>query len=215
MLECRTYTYSELSGLFRTRDTQAIKRKLDRWDIQYTAKGRRALQTFEIEKIRNPFKVYCLLDLGSSPQTDFTTLAFFTYNLLCDDEFQQLPATIMEERLRMDGHTLSRQTIKTYLSRFEDADLICRGLHYVYYFAYGQTHIDTDEATYKRAWAEYWDMIRDGYTSDSARIAMCSKYGGVARKHPTVTLNAFYNPVYPSLVEWAGQIMEANMGKSD
>ena len=76
-------------------------------------------------------------------------------------------------------------------------------------------HIDTDEATYQRAWAEYWDMIRDGYTSDSARIAMCSKYGGVARKHPTVTLNAFYNPVYPSLVEWAGQIMEANMGKSD
>lgn len=192
MLECRTYTYLELSALFGTADTQATNASSTDGIFNIPPKGCRALQTFEIQKIRNPFKVYCLLDLGFSPQTDFTKLAFFTYYLLCDDEFQQLPATIMEERLRMDGHTLSRQTIKTYLSRFEDADLICRGLHYVYYFAYGQTHIDTDEATYKRAWAEYWDMIRDGYTSDSARIAMCSKYGGVARKHPTVTLNAFY-----------------------
>lgn len=215
MLECRTYTYSELSDLFGTRDTQAIKRKLDRWDIQYTAKGRRALQTFEIQKIRNPFKVYCLLDLGFSPQTDFTKLAFFTYYLLCDDEFQQLPATIMEERLRMDGHTLSRQTIKTYLSRFEDADLICRGLRFTYYFAVDKSHKNTDETTYKRAWAEYWEYIHQGWSSGQAIVEMCSTYGGVAKKHPQLVFNAFYNHMYGQIIDWALEAMNVDLGKSD
>lgn len=215
MLECRTYAYLELSALFGTRDTQAIKRKLDRWDIQYTAKGRRALQTFEIQKIRNPFKVYCLLDLGFSPQTDFTKLAFFTYYLLCDDEFQQLPATIMEERLRMDGHTLSRQTIKTYLSRFEDADLICRGLRFTYYFAVDKSHKNTDETTYKRAWAEYWEYIHQGWSSGQAIVEMCSTYGGVAKKHPQLVFNAFYNHMYGQIIDWALEAMNVDLGKSD
>ena len=33
MLECRTYTYDELSKLFQTPDNQGIKRKLDRMDV--------------------------------------------------------------------------------------------------------------------------------------------------------------------------------------
>ena len=40
MLECRTYTYDELSKLFQTPDNQGIKRKLDRMDVAYTATGR-------------------------------------------------------------------------------------------------------------------------------------------------------------------------------
>ena len=140
MLECRTYSYAELSALLQTRDRQGIARRLERWEVKYTTTGRGTGQKFTITEIRNPFKVYCLLDFGFAPQTDFTKLAFFTYYLLCDDEFQQLPSAQMEEYLQADGHTLSRQTIKTYLSRFEDADLICRGIRFTYYFAVGKSH---------------------------------------------------------------------------
>ena len=111
MLECRTYSYAELSALLHTRDRQGIVRRFERWEVKYTTTGRGTGQKFAITEIGNPFKVYCILDLGFSPQTDFTKLAFFTYYLLCDDEFQQLPSAQMEEYLRADGHTRSRQTI--------------------------------------------------------------------------------------------------------
>ena len=130
MLECRTYSYAELSALLHTRDRQGIVRRFERWEVKYTTTGRGTGQKFAITEIGNPFKVYCILDLGFSPQTDFTKLAFFTYYLLCDDEFQQLPSAQMEEYLRADGHTLSRQTISNYLLCLEAASLICRGFDY-------------------------------------------------------------------------------------
>lgn len=130
MLECRTYSYAELSALLHTRDRQGIVRRFERWEVKYTTTGRGTGQKFAITEIGNPFKVYCILDLGFSPQTDFTKLAFFTYYLLCDDEFQQLPSAQMEEYLRADGHTLSRQTISNYLLCLEAASLVCRGFDY-------------------------------------------------------------------------------------
>lgn len=215
MLECRTYTYAELSELLGTRDSQGIKRRLNRLEIAYTTLGRRAALQFTLTEIRDPFKVYCTLDLGFSPQTDFKKLAFFTYYLLCDDEFQQFPVVQMEERLRADGHTLSRQTIKTYLSHFEDADLICRGIRFTYYFAVGKSHKNTDETTYKRAWAEYWERIHQGCPWEQAIGEMCATYGGVARKHPQLVLNAFYNHMYGQIIDWALEAMNVEPDKSD
>lgn len=214
MLECRTYSYAELSALLHTRDRQGIVRRFERWEIKYTTTGRGTGQKFVITEIGNPFKVYCILDLGFSPQTDFTKLAFFTYYLLCDDEFQQFPVVQMEERLRADGHTLSRQTIKTYLSHFEDADLICRGIRFTYYFAVGKSHKNTDETTYKRAWAEYWERIHQGCPWEQAIGEMCATYGGVARKHPQLVLNAFYNHMYGQIIDWALEAMSVDLGKS-
>ncbi len=215
MLECRTYTYAELSELFGTRDSQGIKRRLNRLEIAYTTQGRGTALQFTLTEICKPFKVYCILDFGFSPQTDFTKLAFFTYYLLCDDEFQQFPVVQMEERLRADGHTLSRQTIKTYLSHFEDADLICRGIRFTYYFAVGKSHKNTDETTYKRAWAEYWERIHQGCPWEQAIGEMCATYGGVARKHPQLVLNAFYNHMYGQIIDWALETMNVELDKSD
>ena len=191
MLECRTYSYAELSALLQTRDRQGIARRLERWEVKYTTTGRGTGQKFTITEIRNPFKVYCLLDFGFAPQTDFTKLAFFTYYLL------------------------SRQTIKTYLSRFEDADLICRGIRFTYYFAVGKSHKNTDETTYKRAWAEYWERIHQGCPWEQAIGEMCATYGGVARKHPQLVLNAFYNHMYGQIIDWALEAMNVELDKSD
>ena len=120
----------------------------------------------------------------------------------------------MEEYLQAEGHTLSRQTIKAYLSRFEDADLICRGIRFTYYFAVGKSHKNTDETTYKRAWAEYWEHIHQGWPSGQAIVEMCSTYGGVARKHPQLVLNAFYNHMYGQIIDWALEAMNVDLGKS-
>lgn len=215
MLECRTYSYAELSALLHTRDRQGIVRRFERWEVKYTTTGRGTGQKFAITEIGNPFKVYCILDLGFSPQTDFTKLAFFTYYLLCDDEFQQLPSAQMEEYLRADGHTLSRQTISNYLLCLEAASLVCRGFDYLYYFAFGEYHKDTDEITYKRAWSEHWERIQQGWPSSESIVQMRMDYGGVARKHPLLIFSAFFNPMYGQIIDWALEAMNVDLGKSD
>ena len=135
--------------------------------------------------------------------------------ILCDDEFQQLPSAQMEEYLRADGHTLSRQTISNYLLCLEAASLICRGFDYLYYFAFGGYHKDTDEITYKRAWSEHWERIQQGWPSSESIVQMRMDYGGVARKHPLLIFSAFFNPMYGQIIDWALEAMNVDLGKSD
>ena len=93
--------------------------------------------------------------------------------------------------------------------------MICRGFGYRYYFAFGKYHRDTDEITYKRAWAEHWERIHQGWPSSESIIRMREDYGGVAQKHPLLIFNAFFNPMYEKIIDWALEIMEADLGKSD
>ena len=77
MLECRTYSYAELSALLHTRDRQGIVRRFERWEVKYTTTGRGTGQKFAITEIGNPFKVYCILDLGFSPTNRFHEAGLF------------------------------------------------------------------------------------------------------------------------------------------
>lgn len=193
MLECRTYTYSELSKLFQTRDTQGIKRRLEHWDVLYETKGRGASKTFTIQKIDKPFEMYCMLDLGFSPQTDFQKLALFLYYLFNDDEFAGLPCERMEARINADDLVLSRQTIDNYLQRLNDNNLILRASgEYHYYFAKKGNLIDTTKEEFNQAWSEYWQARADGCPTRDAIGEMCWKYGGVARKQAIILFNGIY-----------------------
>ena len=91
MLEIRPYPYAELSQMMGTHDPEGISRRLDRWGVAFTEDGRKPQITYNIEKISDPFKVYCMLDLNYAPQTNFTKLAYFFYYFLNDDDFQRLP----------------------------------------------------------------------------------------------------------------------------
>ena len=77
MLELRTYTYKEMSAMFGTRDAQGIKRRLDRYGIEYTVAGSGGSAKFSINAIPDPFKVFCIIDLNFAPQTDFGKLLYF------------------------------------------------------------------------------------------------------------------------------------------
>ena len=55
----------------------------------------------------------------------------------------------------MEGTPLTRQSIETYIQRLADNELILRASgNFRYYFALGDTIIDTDEETYNQAWHE-------------------------------------------------------------
>lgn len=50
MLECRTYSYAELSALLHTRDRQGIVRRFERWEVKYTTTGRGTGQNLRLQK---------------------------------------------------------------------------------------------------------------------------------------------------------------------
>ena len=54
MLECRTYSYAELSAVLHTRDRQGIVRRFERWEVKYTTPGRGTGQKFAITELGTP-----------------------------------------------------------------------------------------------------------------------------------------------------------------
>ena len=64
MLEIRPYPYAELSQMMGTHDPEGISRRLDRWGVAFTEDGRKPQITYNIEKISDPFKVYCMPYIG-------------------------------------------------------------------------------------------------------------------------------------------------------
>ena len=97
MLECREYSYQELCSIFNTHDARSIKNRLTRWNVEYTYKGRGANLKFTIQNIHDPFRVFCILELSYSPQTDFRKLAYFLYYYMNDVEFYSLPCERQEQ----------------------------------------------------------------------------------------------------------------------
>ena len=135
MLECREYSYQELCSIFNTHDARSIKNRLTRWNVEYTYKGRGANLKFTIQNIHDPFRVFCILELSYSPQTDFRKLAYFLYYYMNDVEFYSLPCERQEQIMWMEGTPLTRQTIETYIQRLADNELILRASgNFRYYF---------------------------------------------------------------------------------
>ena len=212
MLELRTYAYAELSALFGTRDTQGIKRRLNNYEIEYTVEGRGALARFNINKINDPFKVFCIIDLNFAPQTDFSKLVYFFYYLFNDDEFLGLPRETMEARMKADNHTITRQTIQTYLDRLSAANLINQqSMEYRYYFAKGDTQRETTKEEYSASWKQYWQHKEQGADSRTAIAIMCADYGGVARKQQIIEINGIYNNTISQINDMVCACIEADV----
>lgn len=79
MLELREYTKAELSAIFSTNDMQGLKRKLQRYGIRYQVQGRGERAIFTILETADPFKVFCISELGYDGGTDFQKLRNFLY----------------------------------------------------------------------------------------------------------------------------------------
>lgn len=166
MLELRKYPKAELSALFGTRDTQGLKRKLERYGIVYEEAGRGNTMTFDIKEITDPFKIFCITELDFDGGTDFKKVRNFYYYFFNDEEFMAMPDEVKEARMRAEGRPVARQTIANYTYKLQSHNLIERNTqNFIYYFAFKQTQRMTDRAEYLQAWHEYRADIGNGLCS--------------------------------------------------
>lgn len=194
MLEKRVYTKAEMVELLGTKSRQGIKRKLDGYAVDYSINGRGERIEFEIKEIKDPFKIFCILNLGMPAQTNFDKLCTFLYHFFCDEEFKNLPDEVKESILKTKKNGASRQTIAKYLNRFDTQNWITKSPDdFVYYFAYKGERRLTEKEEYCKAWREYWAIMKG--EEDRRYLAidkMIQTYGGVARKQAKPECNAIF-----------------------
>ena len=217
VIETRTYTYAELSEMFGTRDNQGIKRRLENMGIIFNMKGRGGGTTFEIQAITDPFKAFCILELGFDSRTDFRKLRNFLFYFFYDENFNWKPHEAMEEYLRREGNAVSRQTITGYLNRLERNDLLNLHGETVYYKVFTendkQKHELISKEEYSAAWMIYWEEKEKGTDPQTAFSIMKSVLGGIPKKHYRPIPNAFTLDTYNKLVEYVTDSMLAEDGK--
>lgn len=193
MLELRTYKKAELVQVFGTEDTQGLKRKLNRYGIKYQTDGRGSTLTFTITETADPFKVFCIDELGYDGRTDFVKLRNFLYCFLNDDEFRAMPDEVKAHRMQEAGKPMCRQTIAGYIAKLDAMELIDRNSgEYIYYFAYKDTQRIATRKEYSEAWKQYWQDKDNGADSMEAIAWMRFKHGGVARKQAMPQINGIY-----------------------
>ena len=183
-----------MTEMFGTRSMQGLQRKMERYGVAFDVFGRGETATFTITNIENPFKIYCITKLGFDGHTDFYKLRNYYYYYFNDIEFRSMPNEVQETRMRLVHKDISRQTIATYLQKLIHNNFIClTSNEFVYYFAYKDKQRIVEKDEYISAWREYWNDIRNGFSSYDAISNMIETYNGVARKQEIPVINGIYN----------------------
>ena len=192
MLEVRSYTKQELAELLGTTDRQGIKDRLNGYGVVFSIKGNGDRAVFKIKRLNDPFKVFCILELGFKPQCDFVKVRNLFWYYFNDEEFMAMPDEVKEHRLGDNGHPVSRQSIAKYIERLTVNEYINpQSGNFIYYFAYKDTQTITTREQYSKAWREY--HARKEITNNFEAIKrMRRNYGGVARKQAIPDINGVY-----------------------
>ena len=193
-LEPGTYSITELGKIINSNGKQAIDRKLRSWEVSYSSTGRGAAREYTIEELRNPFKIFCITELGIDVHTDFNKIRDVYYFLLNDPEVPFWPAEKLSALLDSMDRSVSRQSIRKYIEKLIVNNYA--GIDYQnfkYYFAYKDNYIETTRERYSQAWRKYWILKKEeGMDSGYAIWDMICCYGGVARKHEGIAFNGIY-----------------------
>ena len=196
MLEQRAYKFDEIADYLGTRSNQSIRRKLERYGVEFQEEGRGRMKTFNILSIPDPFPLYCVFDLEIDYRTDFKKLRDFTFFLLGDNDFTGKSGEMMEEYLKNGGYQISRQTIAKYLALYEKMDLIAMNGETIYFRVYHegllQKHEVISKELYCEAWDIYWEKRREECSSWYSYKCMYDFLNGVPRKQHKVEFNVFY-----------------------
>jgi len=194
MLEVKTYSFQEMCSILNSKTKKSIDAKLKGYKVEFESTGRAPKLTYTIKKINNPFKVFCITELGFNAGTDFNHLQHFMFHFFCDDYFMSMPDERKERMMDNWEYHISRQTIAKYEKQLQEIGAVAKSLtEFKYYFAYKDYISFTDKATYSQAWREYWDMVNSGHCSMEAIAEMRWNYGGVARKQAIYEKNGFWN----------------------
>jgi len=213
MLELKKYDKAELAEIFGTIDTQGLKRKLQRYGIKYQTSGWGQNLTFTITETADPFKVFCIDELGYDGRTDFVKLRNFLYCFLNDDEFRAMPDEVKAHRMAEAGKPMCRQTIAGYIAKLDAQNLIDRNSgEYIYYFAYKDKQRIATRQEYSEAWKQYWQDKANGADSMTAIWFMRFKHGGVARKQAMPQINGIFLEKLNRLNDAVCQSIENELG---
>lgn len=200
MIELRTYTIQELSEILGSNGKQAIDNKLNSWGITFTSSGRGNSREYEVTAIKNPFKIYCITELGFDNHHDFTKVLNFYYQFFNDEEFAAMPDEVKEQRMRELNQSISRQTIAKYIEKLNAKGfLTTHGTNYIYYFAYKNNQLITSKEEYCKAWRECHLRLTKGMNWAETISIMRIDYGGVARKQAIPEINGIYLEEYEKL----------------
>ena len=194
MLEVgKRYSKIALNAIFGECSVQSMIRKLNRYQVDVQVFGRGEKAQFEILEIGDPFKLFCITELGFDANTDFDKLQYFYYYFFNDDEFAAMPDDEKAQRMADSGCPVCRQTIANYIRKLEQNVWIAKDTeNCIYYFARGSERRIVNKEEYTTAWKEYWCDKDDGVSSEDAIKNMRLKYYGIARKNPIPRSNAFF-----------------------
>lgn len=213
MIELKTYTYEELSEILHTKNNQGIKRKLTNYGVIYTCTGRGKNVEFQIQQIQNPFKLFCILELGIPAQSDFRLLRNFFFYFFGDENFSKLPINEMEARMHADNKYISRQTIAKWINYLQKHNFFSLDEFECIYYksAYiNGTHKleEIPKETYRKGWAQYWNMRNRGFSASAAFATMYETLGGKPVKVKIPQFNGIYTNTINTLFQLASDSIQ-------
>ena len=207
MLELRTYTKDEITGILDTIDRQGVKRKLDGYGVEYTIEGWKNY-TLTITAINDPFRLFCITTLGIPAQADFDKLKILYYHLFCCPEFATLPYEVMASKLREEGETdpPSSKTIGKWVAYLGKIDFFAFDKEDCIYYAIqkGKDGMriceEISKEKYCAGWHIYWEYKAVEGT-DLAYYRMFNYVGGHPYRKPKMKENAIYQKEIEQLID--------------
>ena len=206
MLELRTYTKEEITGILGTTDRQGVKRKLDGYGVEYTIDGW-GNYTLTITAINDPFRLFCITTLGIPAQADFDKLKILYYHLFCCPEFATYPYEVMASMLREEGEAdpPSNKTIGKWVAFLDKIAFVSFDKEDCTYYAIQKrkdgARICTEitKEVYCAGWRIYWEYKHKEGT-EAAYYRMHNYVGGHPCRRPKMMTNAIYQDEIEHLI---------------
>ena len=203
MLQVRTYSFSELKEVLGTKDKQATDRKLTRYGVEYSSSGRADNREYTITRIPDPFRLYCVLVLGTPPQADFEKIRNLYYYFFCVEGFTDLPLIEMAKVMEQEGVPASRQFVSKWIEYLRHLDYINFTQSECEYYAISRDEQDNricksiSRTDYLHAWAIYFEW---------RGIEGCGL--AYARMYNTIGGHPYKKPIYQQNALMAAEIQE-------
>lgn len=205
MLEKRMYTKDEIVAILGTTDRQGIKKKLDGYGVEHTIEGWGDF-TLTITKIKHPFKVFCITELGIPAQADFNKLKTLYYYLLCCPGFATFPYQVMAGLLQTEDYPVSNKTIGKWVSYLGKINYFSFDKEDCKYYAIRKQKdghrvcFEITKEKYSKGWQIYWNTKKTMGT-EMAYNYMFNYVGGHPYRKAIMKPNAFCLKEINQLIE--------------
>jgi hypothetical protein len=206
MIYAKDYTIFDLEGILNSRGKQAVDRKLTRYGIKFNSHGSGRNRIYSIAEISDPFKVFCITELGMSAGCDFDKMRYFFYYLFCADALDSLSHVDVHTFLAKNaGINVTRQTISDWINKLNASEYWSFS-DYRYFRIVKEADgkkrgIEISADDYKKAWQTYFGIKAQTGDCSLAYAIMFENLGGHPYKKPRIVASAFYTKQIEELMD--------------